>query len=106
MTEELALQQAARPTTRSNARHYRWTIHGFSGAKDLYGNKGIKNTWGAARSKSMCRLQTPRVVDRLEEAGRYCNASHFQWNPSYTPPSYWFHITYQQSTPLTRISSY
>lgn len=70
LTEELALQQAARADAEIAAGKYRSPLHGIPwGAKDLLAVAGYKTTWGAMPYKDQTINQNATVVQRLEEAG-------------------------------------
>jgi Asp-tRNA(Asn)/Glu-tRNA(Gln) amidotransferase A subunit family amidase len=70
LTEQLALQQAARADEEIKRGHYRGPLHGIPwGAKDLYATKGIKTTWGAEPYQDQVFNYNATVVDRLEQAG-------------------------------------
>jgi Asp-tRNA(Asn)/Glu-tRNA(Gln) amidotransferase A subunit family amidase/Asp-tRNA(Asn)/Glu-tRNA(Gln) amidotransferase C subunit len=70
MTEELALQQAAKADDEIKRGHYRGQLHGIPwGAKDLYATKGIKTTWGAEPYQNQVFDYNATVVDRLEQQG-------------------------------------
>jgi len=70
MTEELALQQAAKADDEIKHGHYRGPLHGIPwGAKDLYATKGIKTTWGAEPYQNQVFDYNATVVDRLEQQG-------------------------------------
>jgi Asp-tRNA(Asn)/Glu-tRNA(Gln) amidotransferase A subunit family amidase len=70
LTEELALQQAAKADEEIQRGHYRGPLHGIPwGAKDLYSTKGIKTTWGAEPYQDQVFDYNATVVDRLEQAG-------------------------------------
>jgi Asp-tRNA(Asn)/Glu-tRNA(Gln) amidotransferase A subunit family amidase/Asp-tRNA(Asn)/Glu-tRNA(Gln) amidotransferase C subunit len=70
MTEELALQQAAKADDEIKHGRYRGPLHGIPwGAKDLYATKGIKTTWGAEPYQNQIFDYNATVVDRLEQQG-------------------------------------
>jgi Asp-tRNA(Asn)/Glu-tRNA(Gln) amidotransferase A subunit family amidase len=70
LTEELALQQAAKADDEIKRGHYRGPLHGVPwGAKDLYATKGIKTTWGAEPYQNQVFDYNATVVDRLEQQG-------------------------------------
>jgi Asp-tRNA(Asn)/Glu-tRNA(Gln) amidotransferase A subunit family amidase len=70
MTEELALEQAARADKEIAAGKYRGPLHGIPyGAKDLFNTKGIKTTWGAEPYQEQVPGYTCTAIDRLEKAG-------------------------------------
>jgi Asp-tRNA(Asn)/Glu-tRNA(Gln) amidotransferase A subunit family amidase len=70
LTEELALQQAAKADDEIKRGHYRGPLHGIPwGAKDLYATRGIKTTWGAEPYQNQVFDYNATVVDRLEQQG-------------------------------------
>jgi Asp-tRNA(Asn)/Glu-tRNA(Gln) amidotransferase A subunit family amidase len=70
LTEDLALEQAARADKEIAAGKYRGPLHGIPyGAKDLFGTKGIKTTWGAEPFQDQVPTYTCTAIDRLEKAG-------------------------------------
>ncbi|MGA3186136.1 MAG: amidase [Bryobacteraceae bacterium] len=70
LTEELALEQAARADKEIAAGKYRGALHGIPfGAKDLFNTKGIKTTWGAEPFQEQVPAYTCTAIDRLEKAG-------------------------------------
>jgi Asp-tRNA(Asn)/Glu-tRNA(Gln) amidotransferase A subunit family amidase len=70
MTEELALEQAARADKEIAAGKYRGPLHGIPyGAKDLFNTKGIRTTWGAEPYQEQVPSYTCTAIDRLEKAG-------------------------------------
>lgn len=70
LTEELALEQAARADREISQGKYRGPLHGIPwGAKDLFAVKGYKTTWGAAPYANQILDYNATVVNRLEEAG-------------------------------------
>ena len=70
LTEELALEQAARADKEIAAGKYRGALHGIPyGAKDLFNTKGIKTTWGAEPFQEQVPSYTCTAIDRLEKAG-------------------------------------
>jgi Asp-tRNA(Asn)/Glu-tRNA(Gln) amidotransferase A subunit family amidase len=70
LTEELALEQAARADKEIAAGKYRGPLHGIPyGAKDLFNTKGIKTTWGAEPYQEQVPSYTCTAIDRLEKAG-------------------------------------
>src|SRR5579863_9169487 len=70
LTEELALEQAARADKELAAGKYRGPLHGIPyGAKDLFNTKGIKTTWGAEPYQEQVPAYTCTAIDRLEKAG-------------------------------------
>src|ERR1022692_4480976 len=80
LTEELALQQAAKADEEIKRGHYRGPLHGIPwGAKDLYSTKGIKTTWGAEPYQDQVFNYNATVVDRLEQAGAVLLAQGGLW---------------------------
>ncbi len=70
LTEELALEQAARADSEIRAGRYRGPLHGIPwGAKDLFATKGIRTTWGAEPFEKQVIDYDATVVTRLREAG-------------------------------------
>ncbi len=70
LTEELALEQAARADREIAAGKYRGLLHGIPyGAKDLLAVKGYKTTWGAEPFKDQTIDRNAAVIDKLEEEG-------------------------------------
>src|SRR5579864_368604 len=70
LTEELALEQAAKADEEIKRGHYRGALHGIPwGAKDLYATKEIKTTWGAEPYQDQVFDYNATVVDRLEQQG-------------------------------------
>jgi Asp-tRNA(Asn)/Glu-tRNA(Gln) amidotransferase A subunit family amidase len=70
LTEDLALEQAAKADDEIKRGHYRGMLHGIPwGAKDLYATKGVKTTWGAEPYQDQVFDYNATVVDRLEQAG-------------------------------------
>jgi len=70
LTEDLALEQAAKADEEIKRGHYRGPLHGVPwGAKDLYATKGIKTTWGAEPYENQVFDYNATVVDRLEQQG-------------------------------------
>ncbi|MEE9464471.1 MAG: amidase [Candidatus Neomarinimicrobiota bacterium] len=70
LTEELALEQAARADEEIAAGNYHGPLHGIPyGAKDLLAAKDYKTTWGAGPYKEQVIDEDAAVVQRLEEAG-------------------------------------
>ncbi|MCB1097073.1 MAG: amidase, partial [Verrucomicrobiae bacterium] len=70
LTEDLALQQAARADEEIAAGRYRGPLHGIPwGAKDLIACAGYPTTWGAAFYKDQQFGHTATVVDKLNAAG-------------------------------------
>ncbi len=70
LTEDLALEQAAKADEEIKRGHYRGPLHGIPwGAKDLFSAKGIKTTWGAEPYQNQVFDYNATVVDRLEQQG-------------------------------------
>ena len=70
ITEDLALEQAARADRETAGRGYRGPMHGIPwGAKDLLATKGIRTTWGARPYAEQVFDYDAAVVQRLEAAG-------------------------------------
>jgi Asp-tRNA(Asn)/Glu-tRNA(Gln) amidotransferase A subunit family amidase len=70
LTEELALEQAARADKEIASGRYRGPLHGVPwGAKDLLAVKGYKTTFGASPYKDQTIDKNATVYDRLTEAG-------------------------------------
>jgi Asp-tRNA(Asn)/Glu-tRNA(Gln) amidotransferase A subunit family amidase len=70
LTEELALEQAARADKEIAAGRYRGPLHGIPwGAKDLLAVKGYKTTFGASPFKDQTIDRNATVYERLTEAG-------------------------------------
>jgi Asp-tRNA(Asn)/Glu-tRNA(Gln) amidotransferase A subunit family amidase len=70
LTEELALEQAARADKEIAAGKYRGPLHGIPwGAKDLIAYPGYPTTWGAPAFKSRIINEKATVAARLDEAG-------------------------------------
>ncbi len=70
LTEELALQQAARADSEIAAGKYRGPLHGIPyGLKDLFATKGIKTTWGAEPFQDQMIDTDCTVYTRLTQAG-------------------------------------
>jgi len=70
LTEELALQQAARADKEIAAGKYRGLLHGIPwGAKDLLAVKGYKTTFGASPYKDQTIDRNATVFERLTAAG-------------------------------------
>ncbi len=70
LTEELALEQAARADAEIAAGKYRGPLHGIPwGAKDLIAHPGYPTTWGAPQFKGRILNEKATVAARLEEAG-------------------------------------
>ncbi|MEE4197828.1 MAG: amidase [Bacteroidales bacterium] len=70
LTEEMALEQAAKADQEIAVGHYRGPLHGIPyGIKDLFAVEGYKTTWGAAPYKNQQIDETATVVRKLEDAG-------------------------------------
>lgn len=70
LTEDLALEQAARADREIAEGHYRGPLHGIPwGAKDLLAKKGYPTTWGAMPYKDQVIDVDATVVRKLEDAG-------------------------------------
>jgi Asp-tRNA(Asn)/Glu-tRNA(Gln) amidotransferase A subunit family amidase len=70
LTEELALEQAARADEELASGRYRGMLHGIPyGAKDLLAVKGYRTTWGAEPYREQTIDETATVIKKLEEAG-------------------------------------
>jgi len=70
LTEERALEQAARADKELAAGKYRGLLHGIPyGAKDLLAVKGYKTTWGAEPYREQTIDETATVIRKLDEAG-------------------------------------
>ena len=70
LTEELALDQAARADTELRNGKNRGPLHGIPwGAKDLLATKGVRTTWGAKPYETQIIDHDATVVERLNEAG-------------------------------------
>ncbi|HLK59937.1 MAG TPA: amidase, partial [Chthonomonadaceae bacterium] len=70
LTEDLALEQAARAEAELNAGKIRGPLHGIPyGAKDLFATKGIPTQWGADPYQGQMFDHDAAVVERLQEAG-------------------------------------
>ena len=70
LTEELALEQAARADAEIAAGNYRGPLHGIPyGAKDLLAVKSYPTTWGATPYKEQVVDSDATVIRKLEEAG-------------------------------------
>lgn len=70
LTEELAMQQAARADRAIAAGEYRGPLHGIPwGAKDLMAVPGYKTTWGGTPFRDQEFDHTATIAERLEEAG-------------------------------------
>lgn len=70
LTDDLALQQAARADAELKAGKYRGPLHGIPyGAKDLLAKRGYKTTWGSVPYKDQTLNSDATVIHKLEEAG-------------------------------------
>ena len=70
LTEESALEQAAKADEEIAAGKYRGPLHGIPwGAKDLLATRGIKTTWGAMPYKDQMIDVDATVVEKLRDAG-------------------------------------
>ncbi|MEK6477350.1 amidase [Catalinimonas sp. 4WD22] len=70
ITEDLAMQQAAKADEEISQGNYRGPLHGIPyGVKDLLAVEGYKTTWGSATHKDQTLDYTATVVKKLEEAG-------------------------------------
>lgn len=70
LTEELALEQAARADAEISAGHYRGPLHGIPyGIKDLFAVRGYPTTWGAAQFRDQLIDEDASVYRKLKEAG-------------------------------------
>jgi Asp-tRNA(Asn)/Glu-tRNA(Gln) amidotransferase A subunit family amidase len=70
LTEDHALEQAARADSEIAAGHYRGPLHGIPyGVKDLFNTKGIRTTWGAEPFMNQVPSYNATVIDRLDSAG-------------------------------------
>ncbi len=70
LTEDLAMEQAARADSEIAAGRYRGPLHGIPyGAKDLLAVRGYPTTWGAEPYKDQVFEENATVVRKLEEAG-------------------------------------
>ena len=70
LTEDLALEQAARADSEIRGGRYKGPLHGIPwGAKDLFATKGIPTTWGAAPYQHQIFDYDATVVERLRDAG-------------------------------------
>lgn len=70
LTEELAMQQAARADAEIAAGRYLGYLHGIPwGAKDLLAKKGYRTTWGFEPYRDQVINMDATVVERLEKAG-------------------------------------
>jgi Asp-tRNA(Asn)/Glu-tRNA(Gln) amidotransferase A subunit family amidase len=70
LTEDIAMQQAAKADKEIAAGKYRGVLHGIPyGLKDLFSVKGTKTTWGAAPYKDQTIDEDAYVYTKLKEAG-------------------------------------
>jgi Asp-tRNA(Asn)/Glu-tRNA(Gln) amidotransferase A subunit family amidase len=70
LTEDLALEQAAKADKEIAAGRYRGQLHGIPwGAKDLLATKGIRTTFGAKPYENQVIDTDATVVERLRDAG-------------------------------------
>ena len=70
LTEELAMQQAAKADREIQAGHYRGPLHGIPwGVKDLFSLPGHRTTWGAPLYKERMLDDKAAVIQKLEDAG-------------------------------------
>lgn len=70
LTEERALDHAARADAEIASGRYRGPLHGIPwGAKDLLAAKGYRTTWGAKPYENQTIDEDATVVQRLDEAG-------------------------------------
>jgi len=70
LTEDLALELAAKADAEIKAGKYKGPLHGIPwGGKDLLATKGIKTTWGGEPYMEQVFDYNASVVDRLTEAG-------------------------------------
>ena len=70
VTEDLALQQAAKADAALAQGEYLGILHGIPyGVKDLIAVKGYKTTWGAMPYKDQVIDHTASVISKLEAAG-------------------------------------
>ncbi len=70
ITEELALQQAAKADEEIRSGKYRGPLHGIPyGIKDLFSVPGYKTTWGAMPYKDQQFEEKAAIVQKLEDAG-------------------------------------
>ncbi len=75
LTEDLALEQAARADADLRRGRYRGLLHGIPyGAKDLFATKGIKTTWGAEPFKDQVIDTDATVIRKLAESGAVLTA--------------------------------
>ena len=70
LTEDLALEQAAKASAEIRRGKHRGPLHGIPyGAKDLFNTKGIKTTWGAEPYMDQVPEYNATVIDKLEKHG-------------------------------------
>jgi Asp-tRNA(Asn)/Glu-tRNA(Gln) amidotransferase A subunit family amidase len=70
LTEDLALEQAARADRDLRRGLYLGPLHGIPyGAKDLFATKGIKTTWGAEPFRDQLLDYNATIIDKLDKAG-------------------------------------
>jgi Asp-tRNA(Asn)/Glu-tRNA(Gln) amidotransferase A subunit family amidase len=70
ITEELALEQAAKADEEIQAGNYRGPLHGIPyGIKDLFSVKGYPTTWGVEPYADRIIDRNASVVEKLEQAG-------------------------------------
>lgn len=70
LTEDLALDQAAKASAEIRAGKYKGPLHGVPyGAKDLFDTKGIKTTWGAEPYQDRVATYDATVIEKLRDAG-------------------------------------
>jgi Asp-tRNA(Asn)/Glu-tRNA(Gln) amidotransferase A subunit family amidase len=70
LTEDLALEQAARADRELANGRYRSRLHGIPwGAKDLLSVRGYRTTWGAAPFQDQVIDEDATVVKKLDDAG-------------------------------------
>ena len=70
LTEDHALEQAAKADAELRRGHHRSLLHGVPyGAKDLFATKGIRTTWGAEPYQNQVPDYTATVIERLDNAG-------------------------------------
>lgn len=75
VTEQKAMEQAARADAEIAAGNYRGLLHGIPyGAKDLLAAEGYKTTWGAMPYKDQQLEYDATVIQKLEEAGAVLTA--------------------------------
>ncbi|MEM8585887.1 MAG: amidase, partial [Bacteroidota bacterium] len=70
LTEELALEQAARADSELAAGKDRGILHGIPyGAKDLFATKRYRTTWGATPYRDQAFDYDAAAIEKMEEAG-------------------------------------